>query len=91
MPKKKYIVGLSQQERDHLQSIIKKYSAKSLQVRRSYALLAADVNGQQLWTDEQISQAYQMSSRTVERLRRRLVEEGLQSALQGQKYPATGT
>lgn len=87
MPKKKYTVRLSEQEREYLRVLIKKRSAKSLHVRRGSALLAADVDGAQLWTDDQISQAYQMSRRTVERLRQRLVEEGLASTLEGHKHP----
>lgn len=87
MPKKKYIVRLSAEEREYLRGIIKKRSAKSLHVRRASALLAADVGGDKVWTDDQISQAYQMSRRMVERLRQRLVEEGIASTLEGHKYP----
>ena len=34
------------------------------------------------WTDEQIEQALDVNASTVERLRRRFVEEGLEAALQ---------
>jgi transposase len=81
---KKYRVTLSEQEQAQLKSLIKKRSQKSVQVKRSYLLLAADENGEGL-ADEQISSRYQVGVRTIERLRERFVLEGLAAALQGKK------
>ena len=47
-------------------------------------LLAADESELgPAWTDERIAEVYPVSLRTVERLRQRLVEEGLATALHG--------
>ncbi len=81
---KKYRVTLSEQEQTQLKNIIGKRSAKSVQVKRSYILLAADENGAGL-ADEQISRQYQVGVRTIERLRERFVGAGLAAALQGKK------
>lgn len=81
---KKYRVILSEQEQAQLKGLIKKRSEKSVQVKRSYILLAADENGEHL-TDEQISSRYRAGVRTIERLRERFVLEGLVAALQGKK------
>ena len=81
----RYKITLTEQERARLVEVIKSRSNKSGQVKRSYVLLAADKNGDKHWLDEQISQCYEVSVSTVERLRRRFVEEGFETALQGKK------
>ena len=48
-------------------------------------MLAADENGEKCWTGEQIGETYHVGLRTVERLRQRLVEEGVEKALEGKK------
>lgn len=77
---KKYIVTLPEAERAQLQSIIDKRSAKSQITKRAYALLAADTKGAGM-SDAEIVRHYRLSLRTVERLRQRWVEEGLDVAL----------
>ena len=79
-----YRVTLSEAEQNLLKEIIRKRDSKSLQVKRSYILLAANENGEHL-ADQLISQRYQVSIRSIERLRERFVEEGLAVALQGKK------
>jgi transposase len=79
---KKYIVTLPEAERAQLQSIIDKRSAKSQIVKRAYALLAADTMGAAMG-DAEIARHYRLSLRTVERLRQRWVEQGLDVALKG--------
>ncbi len=59
--------------------------AKNRQVKRAYALLAADENGDKKWSDQQIKQAYGLSIASLERLRERLVMESLDTALMGKK------
>jgi transposase len=80
---KKYHVTLTDQEREMLQTIIKTRSAKSLQVKRAYMLLAADEQGENNWNDDQICATYQVGRSTIERLRQRFVEEGFDVALKG--------
>ncbi|MGD1904128.1 MAG: helix-turn-helix domain-containing protein [Geitlerinemataceae cyanobacterium] len=81
---KKYIVRLSTEEREQLEEVIKKLSGNSQKVRRAQVLLKADVEGAG-WTDRQIAEAYGCTRKTVENIRQRLVEQGFEAALNGQK------
>ena len=80
---KKYRVTLTPTEQQDLQDLIARRSAKAVAVKRAYILLAADENGSQHWNDTDISATYQVGLRTVERVRQRFVEAGLQSAVYG--------
>ena len=81
---KKYIVRLSEEEREELCQTIKRLSGSSQKVRRANILLMADVDGP-AWTDKQIAQAYHCRTKTVENLRQRLVERGFRETLDGKK------
>jgi len=81
---KKYIVRLSADERYHLKAVIKKLSGSSQKVRRAQILLKADAEGPN-WTDRQIAEAFDCRTKTVENLRRRLVEQGFDVTLNGVK------
>jgi hypothetical protein len=87
---KKYIVRLTAKERRTLREIIKKLKGSSQKVRRAQMLLKADVAGP-AWTDEQIAEAFESRTRTVEKLRERFVTEGFAQTLHGKKRekPAT--
>lgn len=89
MPKK-YIVRLSDDERHHLQSVIKKLNGSSQKVRRAQILLKADAEGPN-WTDRQIAEAFDCRTKTVENLRRRLVEQGFEVTLNGVKRTSPPT
>ncbi len=78
---KMYVVRLTDQERDELQTIIKKLKGTGQKVRRAQILLKADADGPN-WTDERIAEAFSCRTRTVERLRQRLVERGFDETLQ---------
>lgn len=82
--KKKYIVRLSAEERAECQEVIKKLTGSSNKVRRAQMLLKADADGPN-WTDARIAEAFNARTRTVERLRERLVGNGFQIALHGKK------
>jgi len=82
---KKYHVTLTDRERAELADIIRRRSEKSLPVIRSYILLAADMNGDKCWTDACISDTYGVRIITVERTRKRFVEEGFDIAVRGKK------
>lgn len=83
MPKT-YRVRLSPDERAHLQALVARRSAKAEPVKRALVLLAADESDRgPAWTDDRIADVYLVSLRTVGRLRRRLVEHGLDFALYG--------
>lgn len=79
---KKYIVRLSKEERYELQEVIKKLKGSSQKVRRAQILLKADIEGAN-WTDEQIAAAFDCRTKTVENIRRRLVEKGFEETLNG--------
>ncbi len=82
---KKYRVQLKAEERERLEELIAARNGKNRQVKRAYALLAADENGDKKWSDQQIKQAYGLSIASLERLRERLVMESLDTALMGKK------
>lgn len=83
--KKKYQVGLTPSEQDELNQVISRRNEKSAVVKRAYALLASDVNGSKCWTDSVISSTYGVAVYTVERLRKRFVEEGFKVVVYGKK------
>jgi len=78
-----YRVTLSSEEQLHLRGLLESRDSKSQIVRRSYILLASDENGDKKWPDAKICEIYGSSLRTIERLRKRFVEEGLEVALKG--------
>lgn len=81
MPKK-YIVRLNEDERNQLRAVIKKLSGSSQKVRRAQILLKADAGGSN-WTDEQIAEAFCCRTKTVENIRKRLIERGFDETLNG--------
>jgi putative transposase len=73
MPKKKYLVDLSADEREELSQLVRRGKHSSRKVTRArILLLVADGS-----TDEQIVSALKTGFATVERTRKRFVEEGL--------------
>jgi transposase len=73
LPAKKYIVDLTTDERDQLLQLIRKGKPSARKVTRARILLKADEG----FTDEQIVAALSTGEATVERTRKRFVEEGL--------------
>jgi hypothetical protein len=85
MPKK-YIVRLTDAERETLREIVAKFKGSSQKVRRAQVLLKADADGPG-WTDAKIADAYGCRTKTVENIRERLVREGFEVTLNGQPRP----
>jgi transposase len=81
---KKFIVRLSDEERGICQEIIKKLKGSSEKVRRARILLKADVDGPG-WPDSKIAEAFDCRVQTIENLRKRLVTEGFERALDRKK------
>ncbi len=82
MPKKMYIVTLTADERAALKGLITKGKAAAYKQRHARVLLKTDEGPQgEHWTDEQIHAALDVHPSTIERLRKRFVEEGLEVAL----------
>ncbi len=81
---KKFIVCLSDEERGVCQEIIKKLKGSSQKVRRAQILLKADADGPG-WTDSKIADAFNCRVQTIEKLRKRLVTDGFELALDGKQ------
>ena len=81
---KKFIVRLSDEERGVCQEVIKKLKGSSQKVRRAQILLKADADGPG-WPDSRIADAFNCRVQTIENLRKRLVMEGFELALDGKK------
>ena len=81
---KKYVVRLSQDERDQLNQVIKKLDGSSQKVRRAQILLKADAHGPN-WTDAKIAGAFSCRTKTIENIRQRLVIDGFEQTLNGKK------
>jgi transposase len=80
---KKYIVELTAAERKTLRELISSGKAASRKLTRARILLKADrSSGGPGWNDGKISEALDVARATVERLRKRFVEEGFEAALE---------
>lgn len=77
---KKYIVRLTEQEREQLDAVIRKGKAAAYKIKHANILLKADADGA-AWSDEAIATAFSVHTRTVADIRERLVEHGLEAAL----------
>jgi transposase len=73
MPKKKYLVDLSSEEREELRQLVRRGKHSSRKVTRARILLLAAEGS----TDEQIVAALKTGFATVERTRKRFVEASL--------------
>lgn len=83
MPKKKYIIDLTEEEHKALLEMTSKGSIKARKLKRAMILLKADEG----MTDPQIMAALNVSRPTVERIRKRFVEGGLEKALNDDPRP----
>jgi len=83
MPVKKYIVKLSKAEREKLSALVKTGKVAAYKRQRAHILLKADIgpDGPGL-KDRDIATSLDVSSRTVERTRQRLAEQGLEKTLE---------
>ena len=84
MPKKKYVVTLDAEEREHLEHLLHRGTHATRQVTRARILLKAAEG----WEDRAIAEALSVGRATVERTRQRFVEEGL-GALADHPRPGT--
>jgi transposase len=81
---KKYVVRLTQQEREALNLLLDKPRACAQKLRRARVLLKADANAAN-WPDAKIAEAFDCTLKSVENIRQRLVTEGFDVALNGQR------
>ena len=81
MPRKKYLVELTAEERQELETLISSGVAPARKLARARILLKADEG----WTDKRISEALDVGTATVERVRKRFVEWGGIAAIERRK------
>jgi transposase len=82
MPAKRYKVKLSEEERQKREQITKNGKSAAAKFNHAHILLKADENQEEGgWKDQSISDIFNISIRTIERVRQRFVEEGLENAL----------
>lgn len=87
---KKYVVRLTEEERRVCQEVVKKLNGTSQKVRRAQVLLKSDADGPN-WTDARIAEAFRCRVQTIENLRKRLVTEGFEEALNGKERESPPT
>ena len=79
---KKYVVALTEDERQELEKLTTTGKHVVSRINHARILLKADINQPDGgWTDREISAALDISLCTIERVRRRFVEESLEAAL----------
>lgn len=80
----KYVVRLTEQEREELQGIVSRGKVAAGKRRRAQVLLKADAGREGSGaTDAIVAEALNLSSITVHRARKAYVEEGLAAAIDG--------
>jgi hypothetical protein len=87
MPKrsKKYLVRLTDAEREALQQVVGKFKGNSPKVRRAQVLLKSDADGPD-WTDAKIADAFGCRTQSVENIRERFVTQGFELTLNGRPH-----
>ena len=84
---KKYIIRLSGEERKSLNKLITSGKGPARMFTRARILLKADIGEEgPSWPDEKIAEALDVTVQTIERIRKQLVEEGLESVLNRREY-----
>ena len=83
MPRKKYIINLSDTDREKLEQMTHKGTLKARQFKRAMILLKADEG----LSDPQIMAALNVSRPCVERIRKRFVADGIERALNEDPRP----
>lgn len=91
MPEKKYIVELTSEERKVLKGLINTGKIAAYKQRHARILLLADEGSEgPKMTDDEVAKAVGCGSATVERVRKQLVAQGLEAALQRPRIDRSG-
>ena len=87
----KYIVKLTIEERENLLSLLKRGKASANKLMHARVLLEVDEadSAAKKKTDEEIAKQLHVSAKTVARIRKQFVEEGLEAALSRKAYLKT--
>ena len=87
---KRYVVKLSDEEREQLNTLIHKGKHRAGQLLKARILLKADASeAGEGWSDSQIATALDTSVATIARTRQQLVEQGFESVLTRKHSPAS--
>jgi hypothetical protein len=82
------VVTLSAEERERLQTLIRSGKHPARRLMRARILLKADASeAGDAWSDSQIAEGLETNLATVARVRRQLVEEGVESVLTPKRSP----
>lgn len=85
---KRYRVTLEADERESLEQLLSKGKADVRRLKHAQILLKADESKDgPAWSDSRIAEAVGCGTATVERVRQRFVEEGLEAALSPYRTP----
>ena len=88
---KKYVVKLSDEERERLNTLIRTGKHPARQLMKARILLKADASeAGEGWSDSQIASALDTSVNTVARTRQQLVEEGFEAGPDPQAFSSLG-
>jgi transposase len=79
---KKYVVRLTSEERKKLENMVARGKVAAYRRLHAQVLLKADISDKGPgWTDQKIADAFDITVRSIERIRKRLVEYGLDAAI----------
>lgn len=83
----KYIVKLTKEEREYLEELTSKGKHKSQQIIDAFILLNCDKSEfqQKRHTNEEIASILNISTKKIDRVKKRFVEEGLETCLNKKK------
>lgn len=85
-PNKRYVVELELEERARLERMVSVGKRAAAMLMHARVLLQTDQSAAgRGWTDARIAEGLGVTTRTVENIRRRFVEQGLQAALERKK------
>lgn len=84
---KKYVIRLTAEERNSLTKLISGGRGPARMFTRARVLLKADQGSLgPAWQDDKISEAFDITVQTIERIRKQFVEEGLDAVLSRHEY-----
>jgi transposase len=87
MPAKIYRVTLREEERQSLKELVRHGKCAARKLMHAHILLLADENRTEgAWPDDKIAAALGVNRRTVERIRQRCVETGVEAALHHKQH-----
>ena len=88
MGKNSHVVRLTVEQRALCERVATQCEGSAERVRRAWILLRSNVDGD-AWEDARIAEVHECSVQTVERVRRRFAEQGLEAALERKRQSRT--